>query len=148
MTFLATGLPEQVTPWLVLISTFIGTLAAVGTAFFWLRKKAAKAFTEAVLEAVRPITEKVTEIGELALQTADDLTSERLSVSRKLEERARVTDENFAKVNRRLDAINLTSRRATQTVVEKIESAKGVVIDAAQQSSDEAPNPSAPGDGS
>ena len=139
MTFLATGLPEQVTPWLVLISTFIGTLAAVGTAFFWLRKKAAKAFTEAVLEAVRPITEKVTEIGELALQTADDLTSERMSVRRQLEERAKVTDDNFGSIQRRLDAINLTTRRATQTMVEKIDSATGAVIDAT--------NPPASGDG-
>jgi hypothetical protein len=124
------NLPEQVTPWLVLISTFIGTLAAVGTAFFWLRNKAAKVFTEAVLEAVQPISDKVSEIGELALKTADDLTSERMSVRRQLEERAKVTDETFGSIQRRLDAINLTTRRATQTVVEKIDSVTGAVIDA------------------
>lgn len=52
-------MPETLTPWLVLVTSFIGAVTAVGVAGLWLRRQVSSVFTDAVLHAVAPLNAKV-----------------------------------------------------------------------------------------
>ena len=80
------NIPETVTPWFIFISTGLGTLAAVGGALLWAKRKLAHAFVDAVNEAVDPLKREVADVADVVKRelTADHGQSMRDHVAQTL----------------------------------------------------------------
>ena len=84
--------PERITPWLILVTTAIGTTVAVSGVFFWVRRRLTALFVEAVLEIVSPLFETVEHIKEEQIEVKTQLV-------RQSRERKREVDKQFVEVH-------------------------------------------------
>ena len=140
------SVPEVVTPWLTLVSTSIGTAIALAAALLWLRRKAAQAWRDAVMDVVHPLKEEVAGISKLvqlelttnggssmkdrvratfamAEQTKADLEAQTKRVEDRLTTRSAITDGKFESLERRMSALEQRQTRDTQKVIEAVEAA-------------------------
>ena len=139
--------PEALTPWLLLVTSFIGALTAVGAAGLWMWKQAIwPGFRGLVEDAVAPmnarveglmeivqreltsngggsIKDRVKAIDGLALKTAADLLIQSSEVERLLAERSKKVDAKFDSLANRLTAIEVRMSRETQKVIESVAAA-------------------------
>ena len=105
------SVPEVVTPWLILITTIIGTTAAVSGVFFWIRRKFTALFVGAVSELLEP------------LYSGYQLIEERLDhIEETTAERHRVTARNFREVKGQITSVSTSVKMLEAKVAKSQES--------------------------
>lgn len=121
---LAVSIPETVTPWLVLGTSFLTFVGLAGAAWLWLWKRALwPAFQGGVMDAVTPLQQSIDRL-------ASSVTLTEKRVEQTLGERSTELDGKFAALDRRLQALEIQRSRDIQRVLEGQQAVKETVKEA------------------
>lgn len=101
-------MPELITPWLILVTTSIGAIAAIGGGYYWVKRKLTGAFIDAVNDIIAPLVEVVERIEIEQGEVKEQLVKQ----SR---ERKREVDKQFVEVHTSIKMLEAKVTKSLET---------------------------------